>query len=110
MLIRRIPIDFVIMGIRMFISTVVICFMPLDFRTTITSNFCSEYLAVAHYGRFNFSGFTPVTLILRLIRIWPPFPAIGAAAALISAADQVWLYCITFGTICLADFESVEIF
>ena len=49
MLIRRIPIDFVIMGIRMFISTVVICFMPLDFRTTITSNFCSEYLAVAHY-------------------------------------------------------------
>ena len=41
---------------------------------------------------------------------WFPCSAIGAAAALISAADQVWLYCITFGTICLADFESVEIF
>ena len=110
MFIRRIPIDFVIMGIRMFISAVVICFMPLDFRTTITSDFCSEYLVVAHYGRFNFSGFTPVTLILWLIRVWPPFPAIRAAAALISAADQVWLYCITFRSICLADFESVEIF
>ena len=110
MFIRSIPIDFVIMGIRMFISAVVICFMPLDFCTTITANFCSEYLAVAHYGRFNFSGFAPVTLILWLIGIWLPLSTISAAAALISAADQVWLYCITFRSICLADFESVEIF
>ena len=41
---------------------------------------------------------------------WFPCSAIGAAAALISAADQVWLYCITFRAICLADFESAEIF
>jgi len=75
----------------MFISAVVICFMPLDFCTTITADFCSEYLAVAHYGRFNFSGFTLVTLILWLIGVWTPFSAVCTAAAL---TDQIRLYCI----------------
>ena len=35
---------------------------------------------------------------------------LAAATAFISAANQVWFYCITFGAICLADFEGIEIF
>ena len=40
---------------------------------------------------------------------WFPRSAIRAAAALISAADQVRLYCITLRSICLANFKGVEI-
>ena len=106
MFIRIVPIDFVVMGISMFISTVVIRFMPLDFCTTITADFCSEYLAVAHYGRFNFSGFTPVTLILWFIWVWTPFPAIGTSAAF---TDQVRLYCITTLLWSATNFECIQI-
>lgn len=82
MFIRIVPIDFVVMGIGMFIPTVVVRFVSLDFRTTITADFCSEDITIARYGCFNFSGFTPVALILWFIRVWAPFPAIGTSAAL----------------------------
>ena len=34
---------------------------------------------------------------------------LAAATAFISAANQVWVDCITFGAICLTDFEGIEI-
>ena len=46
MLVGIIPINFVIMGIRVFIAAVVICFVALNFCTTIAADFSFEDITI----------------------------------------------------------------
>ena len=107
MFIWIIPANSVVMWVRMFISTVVICLMPFHFRPPIRPHFCLVNITVIHYRSFDFSGISQIALVLRLIGIWSPFSTISASAAF---TDHVCVHCITKRVICATNFIAVQIF
>lgn len=107
MLIWIIPINFVIMGIRVLITSVVICFMSFDFCTPVTTDFCFEDITIVHYGCFDFSRVSPVACILRLVRVRSPFSTVCTSTTL---TDSVWFHYIIFLPDCTTDFITIQIF
>ena len=106
MLVRVIPINFVIMGICMLITPVMIRFMSLNFCATIATNFCFEYITVIHYGCFNFSGSSQIACILRFVWIGSPLTPVSTSSAL---ANHIWCQYITINRCCATYFISVQI-
>ena len=107
MLVGIIPINFVIMGIRVLITAVMISFVALDFCTTIATDFSFEDITIVHYGCFDFSGFSPVARILRFVRIWPPLATVSTTSTL---ANPIWFHYIIISGNCTTDFIAIQIF
>lgn len=95
------------MGIRVLITSVVICFMSFDFCTPVTTDFCFEDITIVHYGCFDFSRVSPVACILRLVRVGSPFSTVCTSTTL---TDSVWFHYIIFLPDCTTDFITIQIF
>ena len=104
-----IPFDFMVVGNCVFVRSVVVRVMTFCLCLASTSNLGVNTITIL-ISCLYFTRTSDVAAIFRFVWIWTPLSTISATAALVSAADQVWLYCITFGTICLANFENVKVF